>query len=53
MAGLLRLPEEFNLSENYPAMEVTRPMLSVKEQAQSVYAEIADLVKKWLKEHYL
>ena len=39
MAGLLRLPEGFNLSENYPAVVVTGPMLSVKEQAQSVYAE--------------
>ena len=39
MAGILRLPENFNLSENYPAIVVTGPMLSVKEQAQSVYAE--------------
>ncbi|MBQ4386102.1 MAG: alpha/beta hydrolase [Prevotella sp.] len=39
LAGLLRLPEGFNLSENYPAVVVTGPMLSVKEQAQSVYAE--------------
>ena len=39
MAGLLRLPEGFNLSEDYPAVVVTGPMLSVKEQAQSVYAE--------------
>ena len=29
----------FNLSDNYPAIVVTGPMLSVKEQAQSVYAE--------------
>ena len=39
MAGLLRLPNNFNLSENYPAIVITGPMLSVKEQAQSVYAE--------------
>ena len=39
MAGLLRLPSGFNLSNNYPAIVVTGPMLSVKEQAQSVYAE--------------
>ena len=39
MAGLLRLPVGFNLSQNYPAVVVTGPMLSVKEQAQSVYAE--------------
>lgn len=39
MAGLLRLPAGFNLSHNYPAVVVTGPMLSVKEQAQSVYAE--------------
>ena len=39
MAGLLRLPEGFDLSKNYPAVVVTGPMLSVKEQAQSVYAE--------------
>ncbi len=39
MAGLLRLPSGFNLSDNYPAIVVTGPMLSVKEQAQSVYAE--------------
>ena len=39
MAGLLRLPDNFNLSENYPAIVITGPMLSVKEQAQSVYAE--------------
>ena len=38
MAGLLRIPAEFNLSRNYPAVVVTGPMLSVKEQAQSVYA---------------
>jgi fermentation-respiration switch protein FrsA (DUF1100 family) len=39
LAGLLRLPEDFDLSRNYPAVVVTGPMLSVKEQAQSVYAE--------------
>ena len=40
MAGILRLPENFDLSENYPAVVVTGPMLSVKEQAQSVYAKL-------------
>lgn len=39
LAGLLRLPADFNLSKDYPAVVVTGPMLSVKEQAQSVYAE--------------
>ena len=39
LAGLLRLPEGFDLSQNYPAIVVTGPMLSVKEQAQSVYAQ--------------
>ena len=39
LAGLLRLPENFDLSKNYPAVVVTGPMLSIKEQAQSVYAE--------------
>ena len=39
LAGLLRIPEPFDLSKNYPAVVVTGPMLSVKEQAQSVYAE--------------
>ena len=39
LAGLLRLPEGFDLSKNYPAIVVTGPMLSVKEQAQSVYAQ--------------
>ncbi|MBE6529723.1 MAG: alpha/beta hydrolase [Ruminococcaceae bacterium] len=38
LAGLLRLPDGFDLSRNYPAILVTGPMLSVKEQAQSVYA---------------
>lgn len=39
LAGLLRIPDSFDLSQNYPAVVVTGPMLSVKEQAQSVYAE--------------
>ena len=39
LSGMLRLPEGFDLSKNYPAVVVTGPMLSVKEQAQSVYAE--------------
>ena len=39
LAGLLRIPEPFDISKNYPAVVVTGPMLSVKEQAQSVYAE--------------
>ena len=39
LAGLLRLPERFDLSKNYPAIVITGPMLSVKEQAQSIYAE--------------
>ena len=39
LAGLLYIPEAFDLSKNYPAIVVTGPMLSVKEQAQSVYAK--------------
>ena len=39
LAGLLYLPADFDLSKNYPAVVVTGPMLSVKEQAQSVYAK--------------
>lgn len=39
LAGLLRLPAGFDLSKDYPAVVVTGPMLSIKEQAQSVYAE--------------
>lgn len=39
IAGLLRLPDEFDLTKNYPAVVITGPMLSIKEQAQSVYAE--------------
>lgn len=31
MAGLLRLPEGFDLSKDYPAIVLTGPMLSVKE----------------------
>lgn len=38
LAGILRLPSGFNLSKNYPAVVVTGPMLSIKEQTQSVYA---------------
>lgn len=38
LAGLLRLPDDFDLSKDYPALVVTGPMLSIKEQAQSVYA---------------
>ena len=36
LAGLLRLPTNFDLSKDYPAVVVTGPMLSVKEQAQSI-----------------
>ena len=39
MAGLLRTPADFNSEKKVPAIVVTGPMLSVKEQAQSVYAE--------------
>jgi len=39
LAGLLYIPDQFDLSRNYPAVVVTGPMLSVKEQAQSVYAK--------------
>lgn len=39
LAGILRLPSNFDLSKNYPAIVVTGPMLSVKEQAQSIYAK--------------
>lgn len=39
LAGLLYLPSNFDLSKDYPAVVVTGPMLSVKEQAQSVYAK--------------
>ena len=33
------MPDAFDLIRNYPAVVVTGPMLSVKEQAQSVYAK--------------
>lgn len=39
LSGLLYLPDDFDLNKDYPAMVVTGPMLSVKEQAQSVYAK--------------
>ena len=39
LAGLLYLPTDFDLCKNYPAVVVTGPMLSVKEQAQSIYAK--------------
>ncbi len=39
IAGLLYIPSDFDLSHDYPAIVVTGPMLSVKEQAQSVYAK--------------
>ena len=39
LAGILRLPEGFDQNNDYPAVVVTGPMLSIKEQAQSVYAE--------------
>lgn len=39
LAGILYLPSNFDLSKDYPAVVVTGPMLSVKEQAQSVYAK--------------
>lgn len=38
MAGILRLPDNFDLSKNYPAVVIAGPMLSIKEQAQSAYA---------------
>ncbi len=38
LAGILRLPAGFDLGKKYPAVVVTGPMLSIKEQAQSVYA---------------
>lgn len=38
LAGILRLPAEFDLGKKYPAVVITGPMLSIKEQAQSVYA---------------
>lgn len=39
LAGLLRLPDGFNLSSDYPAVVVDGSMLSHKEQVQSNYAE--------------
>lgn len=39
LAGILRLPDHFDLSKNYPAVVVTGPMLSVKEGAQAGYAK--------------
>ena len=39
MVGVLRLPEGFDESKKYNAVVVTGPMLSIKEQAQSIYAE--------------
>lgn len=38
LAGILRLPAEFDLGKKHPAVVITGPMLSIKEQAQSVYA---------------
>lgn len=38
LAGHLYLPQGFDGNKTYPAIVVTGPMLSVKEQAQSVYA---------------
>lgn len=39
LAGVLFLPEGFDETSQYAAIVVTGPMLSVKEQAQSIYAE--------------
>lgn len=39
LAGNLYLPVDFDNTKNYPAVVVTGPMLSIKEQAQVVYAE--------------
>ena len=38
LAGILFKPAGFDESSQYPAIVVTGPMLSVKEQAQSIYA---------------
>lgn len=38
LVGNLYLPKEFDETKKYPALVVTGPMLSVKEQAQSIYA---------------
>ena len=39
IVGLLYLPDNLDINTQYPAIVVTGPMLSVKEQAQSVYAK--------------
>ena len=39
LSGILYLPDQFDLNKDYPAIVVTGPMLSVKEQAQSIYAK--------------
>ena len=38
LAGILFRPEGFDAGQTYPAVVVAGPMLSVKEQAQSIYA---------------
>ncbi|MCD8107214.1 MAG: alpha/beta hydrolase [Oscillospiraceae bacterium] len=39
LSGILFLPDGFDETNQYAAVVVTGPMLSVKEQAQSIYAE--------------
>ena len=39
LAGILYTPDNLDVSKSYPAVVVTGPMLSIKEQAQSVYAK--------------
>lgn len=39
LSGLLRLPNDFDLSNDYAAIIVDGSMLSLKEQVQSTYAE--------------
>ena len=39
MAGIIFKPAEFDETKKYPAIVVAGPMLSIKEQAQSIYAE--------------
>lgn len=39
LSGILRIPDDFDINKDYPAVVITGPMLSVKEQAQSVYAK--------------
>ena len=39
LSGILFFPETLDKSRQYPAVIVTGPMLSVKEQAQSIYAQ--------------